>query len=163
MSTFIDPNVAVAQTARERRGMTRREIWLPLFGGIGGLLALTGLVALMGGDRTGVVSNFLLTAFVLCPAALCLFPLYILMVVAAFGMGRATQGVTKPLQSIERMTVQMTQGAHRISQVASKHAINANVRFTQIEKRVNFFDHPRQKQLPKPIVEPKNPEMEKGE
>jgi hypothetical protein len=82
----------------------RKETWLhiilPVAGGGAitvGLVILTLLLPLHA--QVSLVANLLLL-LVLCPLATCLFPLYIVMMVIAFGMNRVHDGAARPLRRV---------------------------------------------------------------
>ena len=78
----------ISGTEIHRRAV-RREIILPFVGGLLLIIVLVVIAAVEGETPTSGVANTMLTVLILCPMALCLLPIYLLLVVAVVGMNRA--------------------------------------------------------------------------
>jgi hypothetical protein len=133
----------VRATAEAMRGLMRREIVLPFVGGVIALVAVVLLtVIITGPERMPFVSNFLLTFLILLPLALCMFPLYMLTVIATFVLWRLASRTTAPLQRIEYLSVRMSEGAERISQAAARRGIALDAEAARLEKLLDVFNRP---------------------
>ena len=128
----------VTETIREHRRQTRWAIYLPFAGGLVLLLILMIVAANQGGARIGVISDFFLTLFILCPLVLCMFPIYLLMVLMVVGMGRAHDKTAQGLTRIEDVTVKLRDRTYSLTDRAARASINVNSRFAFIDKLSNF-------------------------
>lgn len=143
------PQQHVEVTAREVKRIVRSEIVLPFAAGLAGLLLLVLLTALLAApERTPLIANFLICALVLVPLALCLFPLYIGAVVAAFALGRLTNRATTPLQKVEAISVKMMQGSERISRAAASRLIPFGVQAEKFDRFINIFERDKNRTRP---------------
>ncbi len=126
---------------RTLRGAARRAIWLPFIGALIVILALVVATATFPDIRqTDLVADFLLI-FVLCPAIVCFLPIYFLMVVAIYGMGRVNKGVAKPMMALERLTASIEQRTTNVSARAAKASITLNARLASIDRAIfSVFD-----------------------
>ncbi len=91
-------------TLKLHRRATRRLIICHSSGGLLLIVALTAITVLAGRSPTRAVADTLLTVLMLCPLALCLLPLYLLLVVAVAGMSHAHDLIAKPLRQLELLT-----------------------------------------------------------
>ncbi|MDX2160795.1 MAG: hypothetical protein SF162_05670 [bacterium] len=143
MMAAVPPTAVPTEKAQVRaiRAAARRAIWLPFGLGLLAILLLS-LATLTFPDvrQIDLVANFLLV-FVLCPAILCLFPVYLLFVLAVYGMGRLNQGVSKPLMRVERLTASADERVTGISARLAKASITFNARLAYIDRAVfSIFD-----------------------
>jgi hypothetical protein len=130
---------------RKHRRAVRREILLPFAGGILLIVVLVMIAALQGETPTSGVSTTLLTVLILCPLALCLLPVYLLLVMAVVGMNRAHDGVARPLRRLENWTLALRERATSASDRLARESINWSARFAPLDKLLfSFFDRPAQ-------------------
>lgn len=125
----------------------RREILLPFAGGLLLIIALI-IVALVAGQMPiSGVANTMLTLLVLCPIVLCLFPIYLILIVALVGMNRAHNGIAKPLRRLEALSLQLRERTYSTSDRLARSSINLNTRFAPLDKLVfSLFDRPTPKE-----------------
>ncbi len=121
---------------RALRGAARRAIWLPFIGAFIVILALVVATATFPDIRqVDLVADFWMI-LVLCPAILCFLPVYFILVVAIYGMGRVNQGVAKPMMALERLTASLEQRTSAISARAAKVSITLNARLASIDRAI---------------------------
>src|SRR4051794_15220821 len=94
-----------SDSQRVHRRAMRREILLPFAGGVILVVVLVIVAAAEGATPTSGVANTMLTVLILCPLALCLLPVYLLLVLAVVGMNRAHDLIAKPLRQLEALTL----------------------------------------------------------
>lgn len=129
------------------RRAVRREIVLPFLGGL--LLIIVLMVVAFAAGRTPVsgVANTMLTILILCPMALCLFPIYLVLIVALVGMNRAHNSVAKPLRRLELLTISMRERSYAIADRMARQSINLNARFAPLDRLLfSAFDRPAQQE-----------------
>ena len=130
---------------RIHRRAVRRQIILPFAGGVILVAALVVIVASQGETPTSGVSTTMLTLLMLCPLALCLLPIYLLLVMAVAGMNRAHSGITRPLRRAEALSVEMRERTVSISDRLARESINLNARFAPLDRLLfSLFDRPAQ-------------------
>jgi hypothetical protein len=126
------------------RRAVRREIVLPFAGGLILIVVLVVIAASQGAIPTSGVANTMLTLLVLCPLAICLLPVYLLLVLAVVGMNRAHHGIAKPLRALENTTVTLKERTYSISDRLARTSINLNARFAPLDKLIfSAFDRPQ--------------------
>ena len=123
------------------RSSMRRLIMLPFLGGIALIVLLVAIAGLLPDQRqTSLIADFFMI-LVLCPVVLCVFPIYLLMVIAIYGMGRLNQGITKPILRLERLTANVRGRTHNVAEQVGKASITLNARLASIDKTVfSIFD-----------------------
>lgn len=130
---------------RIHRRAVRREIILPFAGGVILIVVLVVIVALQGETPTSGVSTTLLTVLMLCPMALCLLPIYLLLVMAVAGMNRAHDGIARPLRRVETASLAMRERTVSLSDRLARVSINLNARFAPLDRLLfSRFDRPAQ-------------------
>lgn len=126
------------------RRAVRREILLPFAGGLILIVVLVVIAASQGATPTSGVANTMLTLLILCPLAICLLPVYLLLVLAVFGMNRAHNGVAKPLRALENTTISLKERTYSISDRMARTSINLNARFAPLDRLIfSYFDRPQ--------------------
>jgi hypothetical protein len=131
----------VKEQQRNVRASAQRMIVLPFIGGIALIVLLVAAAALLPDARqTTLIADFFMIV-VLCPVVLCLFPVYMMMVLAIYGMGRINKGVSKPLFALERLTASLHGRTYAIAERVGKASITFNAKMTSIDKTVfSIFD-----------------------
>lgn len=130
---------------RVHRREVRRQIILPFAGGVLLIVALVVVAALQGRTPTSGVSTTMLTVLILCPLALCLLPVYLLLVMAVYGMNRAHSGIARPLRRAEAASLALRERTVSISDRLARQSINLNARFAPLDKLLfSAFDRPAQ-------------------
>jgi hypothetical protein len=125
----------------------RRAIWLPFIGGVALVIALVVLLAIFPDRRQpALIADFMLTAFILCPVSLCLLPIYLLLVLAVYGMMGVNKRAQKPLVALERTTANLAEQTHRVGVKAAKASVTFNVKMASVDRMVfSIYDRPMKK------------------
>ena len=102
----ITPDMRHQAALDEHQRDTRREILLPAAIGLGVLILAVLSAAFISTryEELRLVSNFVLMLLILCPAALCVFPLAIILVVAAVGMNNVHDWSQVKLGALNRVS-----------------------------------------------------------
>lgn len=129
---------------KEHRRQTRREIWLPA---LGGLLLVILMVVIAGlrpqGARTSLIADFMGTIFLLCPAAICLLPIYFVLAIAVGGMNRAHRGAITGLGKLENLSGRLLSSTTRVMDKTARASITVNARLAPLDRKVfSAFDRP---------------------
>lgn len=132
----LTPEQRLVETEKTLRRTQLLQIWLPFI--IGGVVVLVLVTLAVLATRISVVANCLLIVTLLCPALLCLLPLYFVMVFAVSGLDRAHRSAAKPLRSLERVSVRLLDWTIRQSDRVARQSINLNVRLAPIS---NWMEH----------------------
>jgi hypothetical protein len=135
----LTPEQRVAETEKTLRREQRLSIWLPF--GIGAALLLVVVVIAAAAPNLSVTSNFVMTILLLCPAVVCLLPVYFMLVLAVFGLNSLYNGAAKPLRSLERLTAQIASRTTTLSDKLARQSINLNARVAPLTTRLEHaFD-----------------------
>jgi len=141
----IDRQDSVDRGAAQKihRRAVRMEILLPFLGGMILIIVLVVIAAVAGKTPTSGVANTMLTVLILCPMALCLLPIYLLLVMAIFGMNRAYDMIAKPLRQLQELSLKLRDRTYSLSDRAARTSINLNSRFAPLDKLIfSVFDRP---------------------
>ena len=135
------PNRVASQKLHRRA--VRREILLPFVAGLILIIVLVVIAAVAGKTPASGVANTMLTVLILFPMALCLLPIYLLLVVAVVGMDRAYEAVAKPLRQLQDLSLKLRDRTYSLSDRAARTSINFNSRFALLDKLIfSVFDRP---------------------
>ncbi len=116
---------------------------LPFGLGIVLVVALVVIAAIEGQTPTSGVANTMLTVLILCPMALCLLPIYLLLVMAVVGMSHAHDGIAQPLRRLENLTLTLRERTLSASDRLARESINLNARFAPLDRLLfSRFDRP---------------------
>lgn len=123
---------------------TRRQIWLP-FGLAALVIAGMFLMAALLNDplaraRVAIIADFMFMLLVLCPSILCLFVVYLLVVMAMYGMHRLHHSVGTPLERLERATETMAERMDAWTDALNRRVVNLSVRFAPLMAFLSLFD-----------------------
>ena len=125
------------------RRAVRLEILLPFVGGLLLIILLVVIAAVAGKTPTSGVANTMLTVLILCPMALCLLPIYLLLVMAVFGMNQVYDLLAKPLRQLQELSLKLRDRTYSLSDRAARTSINLNARFAPLDKLIfSVFDRP---------------------
>ncbi len=123
----------------------RRETWLyialPMLVGALvwiGLLSLALLLPLRA--QVSLVADFMSIILCLCPAAICIFPIYVLMMVIAFGMNKVHDGTERPLKRIESMSHTLADKTNQTADSINRKSIAVASKFALLDKVWDLFD-----------------------
>jgi hypothetical protein len=129
------------------RRQVRGQIVLPFLGGLLLIVGLVVVMVLLGRTPTSAVANTLLTILILCPLALCLLPLYLVLALAVAGMSSAHSGIGRPLRRLENLSLTVRDRTYSITDRVARTSINLNARFAPLDKLIfSKFDRPAQKE-----------------
>jgi hypothetical protein len=143
MRMEASPNRARSAAELARQRDTLRFIILPM-AGVGLLVVAGAVIIILLPERLQVslIADWLLTILFLCPMALCLFPICILMIAAVVGMNRVHDSAAHPLQRLENLSVSVKERSEGAMDAVSRFVIEASVRFAFIERLLGIFDPP---------------------
>jgi len=134
-------SLAELESQRNHRRAVRLEIILPFAIGLVLIIVLVVIAALAGKTPNSGIANTLLTVLLLCPMAICLLPIYLLLVLAVVGMNRAHEAIAKPLRQLQALSLQLRDRTYSISDRAARTSINFNARFALVDKLIfSAFD-----------------------
>lgn len=138
-STKAQPTPA-ARHARQ----TRRQILLPVLGGVALIILLVGVVLWLPQRlQVSIVSDFMLLVFMLCPAVICMLPLTILMLAAAFGAGRLHDRAVSPLRGLRVRTDNITGQIETAAGKVNQRTITYGARLGALMRVLDVFEYPQ--------------------
>lgn len=142
MASMPDSQPNTSQSLHRREITT--QIILPLVGGsLFILLLFVGALLLQRRLQVSLVSDLMMTCLVLCPAVICLFPLYVVMMVMAFAMGKVSDAVAKPLYRMENWSKSLAHTATNVTDTINHKTIDLSAKLAPVEKILSAFDQPQ--------------------
>jgi len=147
MPDALDERARRRQEAKRlHRRDNRWQIMLPLALAVLLVFILFGLVAFPAEPvwrlRASAISDFLVSLLILCPLIVCLFPVYLLVVVLAWWANRLHQGAQPPLErlqnSLDQAGAQLQQAAHTLS----AKTIDWSARLAPLLSLLSVFNRP---------------------
>ncbi len=139
------PEMRQESTHDRHRRQTRREIWLPAAIGLAVLVVAVLSAAFVSTryEQLSLVSNFVLTLLIICPAALCAFPLAIGLVIAAVGMNNVHDWSEVKLDSVNRFSYGINRRIDGVMERLGRAGVTIGTKAAPLEKTVlSAFDRP---------------------
>jgi hypothetical protein len=129
-----------SQLSSSRRAVTRPFILTLLV-----ILASVVIAALLPrGAQTGIIADLLLTALVLCPLALCLFPVYMLLMFMVVHLQRTHSAAAGGLARLRGASTALNNGVERAASRWARRSIRFNAWFAGIDRLLfSIFDRPQ--------------------
>lgn len=125
-----------AEQANQRRKRHRRSvrtgIILPFVGTLLLLVVLTASALISG--RAATIADMFLTILVLCPLAICLLPVYLVMVILIGLMGQANQSASKGLVRVGSLLDNLEGRVPALAEQAAQVTIRWNSAFAFLDK-----------------------------
>lgn len=110
------------------------------------LLVLLGAISTRG--QVSIVADVMLSVLVLCPLAICSLPIMWGLVIAAVGMNRVYDWTQLRLDTLIRVSVDLSAKINRLMDNLARSAISFGVRAAPLEKMVfSKFDKPQRRVL----------------
>jgi hypothetical protein len=109
---------------------------------VGFIMSRLFLTTLADSSRVSLVADWMLTIFMLCPAAICTLPLALLAVAGVIGMSRAHVAISKPLQKLEDYSRVAVSRTAEITDSINEKTIATSARFGPIHKILGVFERP---------------------
>jgi hypothetical protein len=104
-------------------------------------LTIPGLPLYLGDKgRVSILADVLLICFALCPMILCLFPIYLLLMVSIYGLELVYRMTSKPLGRAREITQTVADKTAESADNISRKSIEISARFAFFDRLVNFFD-----------------------
>jgi hypothetical protein len=139
------PDMRHQAALEQHRRESRREIWLPAAIGIG-VLVLAVLAAAFISTQYAelrLISNFVLTLLILCPAALLTFPLAIVLVIAAVGMNRVHDWSEDKVSGLNRVSYSVNRRIDSVMNRLGQAGVTIGTAAAPLEAKVfSAFDRP---------------------
>ncbi|MBZ0304144.1 MAG: hypothetical protein K8J31_30695 [Anaerolineae bacterium] len=104
------------------------------------------VVLLPRGLQVGIVSDLMFAVLILCPAALCLLPLTILMVTAAVGMNHAHDALAQPLRKVEGHSASMVARTQTAADQVNHTTVNLSARLGFLYRWMSIFEQTSEKE-----------------
>lgn len=140
-----------AKLAREsgatiHRRETNWQIYLPFLLGIATLLAIFLLIALPSDpvwrDRAQAIGDFLYTLFCIIPFLICLFPIYILILLSIYGTTKLHDGTERPLRKLEQLTASLAERIESATEYVNNRTASLSDSLEPLDNVFNAFDTP---------------------
>jgi hypothetical protein len=104
-------------------------------------LSLPGSPLFIGGEgQVYILGNFLLICFALCPLVLCLFPLYLLLMLSIFGVNRLHGKTAQGMERARTAAHHLADHAANATEAVNRRSIALNTRLTFFTRLINLFD-----------------------
>lgn len=142
----VTPEMRHEASVERHRRQTRLEIWLPAAIALGVLVVAVLAAAFISTryEELALVSNFVLTLLILCPAALCVLPLALVLVVAAVGMNNVHDWSEVKLGTVNRLSYSLNRRVDGVMTRLGKAGVTIGSAAAPLEQKVfSAFDRPQ--------------------
>lgn len=145
------PSSEAKKTPREsgaiiHRRETNWQIYLPFLLGIATLLTVFLILALPSDpvwrDRAQAIGDFLYTLFCIIPFILCLFPVYILILLSIYASTKLHDGTERPLRKLEQLTASLAERIETTTDYVNSHTTSLSNSLEPLDNVFNIFDEP---------------------
>jgi hypothetical protein len=140
----LSPDSRHSASEDVHRRETIRYILLPMAGLV--ILILVGAtisLLLPGRLQVSLIADWLLTILFLCPLALCLFPICILMVAAIVGMNKAHTSITNPLRRLESLSQTIKDRVSKTADTVNHKTVDVSAKWAFFDRLLSVFDPPQ--------------------
>lgn len=126
------------------RRETIRYILLPM-AGVVALVIIGAVISLLlpGRLQVSLLADWLLTILFLCPLALCLFPICILLVAAIAGMNKAHTAIANPLRRLEVLSGTIKERVSKTADTINHKTVDASAKWAFVDRLLAVFDPPK--------------------
>jgi hypothetical protein len=124
---------------------SRRAVIRPFILTLLVMLASVAIAALLPrGAQTSIIANLLLTVLVLCPLALCLFPVYLLLMFMVFNLQRVHGAAAGGLSRLSHVSTSLNNRVEQASSHWARRSIRINSWFAGLDRLLfGVFDRPK--------------------
>lgn len=123
------------------RRETRRQIILPMVGASLLIFIIFLMAALLPlRVQVSTLADWMTTIFLLCPAVICLLPIYIILVAGVYGMNKLHNSVGTPLQKLEHFSEGVANRIESATTGVNRQTVKWRARFAPLEKLMSIFD-----------------------
>jgi predicted PurR-regulated permease PerM len=130
-------------SVRLHRQNVRWRILMPFLLGIVLITACAVIIMLFPRRlQVALVSDFMITLFMLCPAAICMLPITLLMIAAAFGMNRVHDGLVRPLNRLQDASESIQNSTTAASDMLNQRTVDLSARLGVLYRLLDIFDQP---------------------
>ena len=139
------PEMRQAATFERHQRQTRREIILPAVIGLAVLVIAVLASAFISTryEQLSLISNFVLTLLILCPAALCMFPIAMALVIGAVGMNRVHDWSAVKLDTVNSLSYKLNRRIDSVMGRLGKAGVDIGAAAAPLEQKVfSAFDRP---------------------
>ncbi len=130
-------------SARLHRRETILYLIVPMIGA-GVMVLAGGVIVLLLPKRAQVslISDWMLSLFMLLPCLLCLFGICMVFILAVAGMNKAHSLATRPLDRLEDFSATLTDQAVKASNTVKETAATLGTKLEPVERALSVFDEP---------------------
>lgn len=140
------PNSSPRPSEQQHRRDTLLQIVLPFLGaGLFTLLLLIIVLILPQRAQVSLVADLMVTVFVLCPIAVCLFPLYLGMVLLIYSLNKAHQAGAKQMVRVEDLSRTVTDKVIQTTDKLNRQSIALSALAAPLNRIWRVFDRPEEK------------------
>lgn len=146
----VSPEVKQLTSVKQHRRTVRRQMILPII--IVGVLILLFLIALVipasplylaeTEDQISIVSNLMISVFVLCPMVLCLWLFFVILVFMSVGLHKSQGFTAKQMRRVQLASRNLADKTATNADNVSKRSIGVTARFAFFNRIFNIFDQP---------------------
>lgn len=101
----------------------------------------------LNGLRASAVGNFFLVFLVLCPLAVLLIPVYLMLVAASFGIRKLHDGTERPLARLEERARNVHERVANFTENLNTRGVNWSVRLAPFMAWMDRFETPTQEKM----------------
>jgi hypothetical protein len=123
--------------------LSRRQIILAMLGGVILILVLTGVTLTLPPRGISIISNLMLTCMCLLPIALCLFPVFLVLVLAIYGMNRVNTLAGSQMDRARSASAELATRSSEITDNLNRRSVNLSAVMARLDPLFNLFDRPK--------------------
>lgn len=143
-STSEPARTAKPDAKQTHRREVRLQIILPFALAVLLIIVIFVGLALMNGPdartQIGAVADFTASIMLLCPAILCLVPVYLLLVAGMFGANKLHSGTQKPLDRLQSLVESLADRIVDYSAKANGYVTRWSVKLAPVMQWMRIFD-----------------------
>lgn len=140
------PDVKQLESVKRHRRQTLLWLALPMLGVSVGLIVLVMALVVPGSPiqlrqaaQVGIIADWMLIWFVLCPVVLCLFPIFVVLMAAFWGTSWVHHGTSRGLRRVQVGSRSIAEKAAAAAEKINRGSIGLNARFAFLDQLLNLL------------------------
>jgi hypothetical protein len=129
------------EPVKAHRRDVRRLVILPVVLGVVLIALLVGSTVFLTPRQLTLVSNLMLTCICLLPLVVCMTPLYLGAVVAAFGMSRVNAGALTQLERARVFSASLAARTAQATENLNRRAISTSASLARLDPLLDVFEN----------------------
>lgn len=138
--TLPEEQSAIDPVELKRKRQVRRQIIYPFMLGIALMVFMMLLTIPLRQSDLGAIADLMISCLCFFPIAICMFPVYMIVVLSAIYMGKGNQALGKQFGRARVFSGQMVKRSEDISDTINEHVIDLSEKVAKLDVIFDIFE-----------------------